>query len=429
MNLNIRKAILRLLLIINNFSQEFFLKMKIDTAKGMAENAVGFTLWCGIAMITDREFSSNLMLLCLYMYYTIFVIGFLVEFYTRLSEIEQDQKPVIYRLPATVLLSCVFLYYFGLFQEVQETYCQNNILNFVIRAIAYITIALCDFEIIGIFCILVHMYFNWLFTGANRKFRNIMLCVTLGHVAIFAFSLRYSLDYLFYLCSPQPLVILFELLAATAPIAGGAVTSFTMYYVFIERGQVHEYVNHKRYEYEHLKYYLLAGSVTEGLLWISMVAWAFWNDIILKNECHSSSSVLENGGYHHRFYLMSSVCTVQLLTLTIIFQRTVLLHREIVKEDEKFWGSFYIKMDGMDNRLGNEKVELSICSNEGTGQKPVVKKFVLPEECCICLRNFQKEDHVMVLKCGHVLHCTCYENLVSCEASNTRCPLCRKILE
>ena len=86
-------------------------------------------------------------------------------------------------------------------------------------------------------------------------------------------------------------------------------------------------------------------------------------------------------------------------------------------------------MDGMDNRLGNEKVELSICSNEGTGQKPVVKKFVLPEECCICLRNFQKEDHVMVLKCGHVLHCTCYENLVSCEASNTRCPLCRKILE
>ena len=51
-------------------------------------------------------------------------------------------------------------------------------------------------------------------------------------------------------------------------------------------------------------------------------------------------------------------------------------------------------------------------------------------DCVICLEPIPDNNlGVVILPCLHRLHCMCYASLVQSNTTNTRCPICREIIE
>ena len=45
------------------------------------------------------------------------------------------------------------------------------------------------------------------------------------------------------------------------------------------------------------------------------------------------------------------------------------------------------------------------------------------EFCCICKNNYDKNDEIFQLSCGHIFHKSCIHNSLDI---NNSCPICRK---
>lgn len=400
--------------------------MKIHGSQGMAENAVGFTLCCGFVMFSEKCLSPTILLLCLEMYYTIFVIGYMINFYKLLDDANPDKKAIISCLPPAVAFSSIFIYYIGMFQLMQDSYCESTFLNFVIKGSAYLMIILCDILIFSTFCLMVIMSIQGAVSGVNFKFSAVFIFTAFGNILIFGFSLRYSLDSMISF-NKQIISTVFEALSAFASIIGGLSICLTLFYWFIERHQINEHTNSRSKEYESLKNFFTLGLASEALT-ISCIT---WNEMISTKEEGSMPLRLSSGKKNsHKLYLMLSVSIIQLLLLATLLSRMFFIRKDVKKEQEAFSGSFWIKMETCNSKIGLEKLEFSVCCEYDRKGKPVRKKFTLPEECCICLGHYQNNEHVMVLQCGHVLHSSCYEYLLSSgDKVNLRCPLCRKIIK
>ena len=63
--------------------------------------------------------------------------------------------------------------------------------------------------------------------------------------------------------------------------------------------------------------------------------------------------------------------------------------------------------------------------------EPDIKEFQVSEklmdyECIICLEEFCPDEHVCVIKCGHIYHTTC---IYSWFLKKKTCPLCNEELK
>ena len=63
----------------------------------------------------------------------------------------------------------------------------------------------------------------------------------------------------------------------------------------------------------------------------------------------------------------------------------------------------------------NERISISQTKNEN-------KEFNFDTTCCICLDEYKNGEKLMALKCGHIIHKNCAEDL---KKVGKKCPLCR----
>lgn len=54
-----------------------------------------------------------------------------------------------------------------------------------------------------------------------------------------------------------------------------------------------------------------------------------------------------------------------------------------------------------------------------------LKRMGRDEQCSICINEFEVNESIYVLACGHMYHCQC---LTPWLLTNNTCPLCRRIL-
>lgn len=55
-----------------------------------------------------------------------------------------------------------------------------------------------------------------------------------------------------------------------------------------------------------------------------------------------------------------------------------------------------------------------------------VRTFNIADTCSICLGTFSND--IVLLKCNHVLHKKCFDELEKCSNNLGKCPLCRTII-
>lgn len=49
----------------------------------------------------------------------------------------------------------------------------------------------------------------------------------------------------------------------------------------------------------------------------------------------------------------------------------------------------------------------------------------IPEECIICIEDYNKNDAIRILGCNHSFHTKCIESWIQ-YSSKTQCPICSK---
>lgn len=47
----------------------------------------------------------------------------------------------------------------------------------------------------------------------------------------------------------------------------------------------------------------------------------------------------------------------------------------------------------------------------------------IPEECIICIEDYNTNDTIRILGCNHIFHTKCIETWIQ-YSSNTQCPIC-----